>query len=155
VVQHENEGVHLVAQIGQPLGILDHPVVLVAMGDPQPATVGREVFAFQPDFYTPKEVAVVLARKLIMVAGNVDNPRALAHFTQQLLHYIVVGLGPVPAFLQPPAIDNIPNQIQGVGVVAAQEVEQALCLTTRCSKVQVGNPDRTVAFDIDIVVHGR
>ena len=123
MVQHQDDGIELVAQVGEPLGILDHAVVLVAMGDPEAAPVGGMVFGLQPYLDAAEEMLVVLAGEFIVVARDIDDARALAHFAQQLLHHIVVGLRLVPALLQAPSIDDVAHQIKGIRVVAAQEVQ--------------------------------
>jgi hypothetical protein len=47
----------------------------------------------------------------------------LANPAQQLLHDIVVRLRPVPVRPQSPAVDDIADQINGVGIVMAQKIQ--------------------------------
>ena len=68
--------------------------------------------------------AVIVAQELVVIAGDVDDLGALAGLAQQLLHEIIVRLRPVPVGLQRPAVDDIANQIDRVGVVVAQEIQQ-------------------------------
>lgn len=72
--------------------------------------------------------AVIVAQKLVVVAGNVAKLRTLAGLTQQLLHDVIVELRPVPAGLQLPAVDDVAHQIDRVSLVVAQEVEKLVCL---------------------------
>ena len=58
-----------------------------------------------------------------MVARDVDDARALARLAQQLLHHVVVRLRPIPARLELPAIDDIADEIDHVGVVVAEELQ--------------------------------
>ena len=152
VIQHQDEGVQLVAQIGQPLGVLDDPVVLIAMRDPQAPSVGSQMLGFKPDFDAAEELSVVLAGELIVVAWDIDDTRSLAYLAQQLLQHIVVGLWPVPALLQSPAIDDVAHQIHRIRIMAAKEIKKALGLTPCGAKMDIGNPDAAVAHDGSIGV---
>src|SRR6202043_605382 len=87
--------------------------------------------------------AVIVAKEFIMVAGHVDDARALARLAQKLLHHVVVVLRPVPAGFQLPAIDDIADQINGVGVVVAQEIEEAVSLATARAEMHIGDKERT------------
>jgi hypothetical protein len=71
--------------------------------------------------------------------GRVDEARAFPRLPEKLLHDIVVRLGPEPAFLQLPSIDDVTDEIDRLGVVTAQEVEQEERLATLGSKVHVGD----------------
>jgi hypothetical protein len=68
------------------------------------------------------------AEELVVVARNIDNSRALAALAQDLLNHIVVELRPVPRPLQPPAIRNVADQVNRLGVIVLQEVEQKIRL---------------------------
>ncbi|WP_430514447.1 hypothetical protein [Pannonibacter phragmitetus] len=48
-------------------------------------------------------------------------------------------LRPVPAALQTPAIDNIADKVDRLGVIVLQEVEQKICLTTARAKMNIRN----------------
>jgi hypothetical protein len=47
------------------------------------------------------------------------------------LHYIIVALLPVPVLAQLPAIDDISDQIELIGLVVPKKVEKKLCLAAR------------------------
>ena len=55
-----------------------------------------------------------LADRFIMIAGYENNLGAFFSFFHHQLHDIIMGLMPVPAALELPAIDNIADQIQFV-----------------------------------------
>ena len=57
-----------------------------------------------------------LAQLLIVIAGDVDDLRALARRAQHLLHDVVVRLRPVPALLQLPAVEDVADQVERVGL---------------------------------------
>jgi hypothetical protein len=55
-----------------------------------------------------------------------------------------VRLRPVPPALQLPAIDDVADEVELVGLVVPQEIQQIVGLAAGCSQVNVGNPDRPV-----------
>ncbi len=66
------------------------------------------------------------SQELVVISGNIDDPRALARLAQQLLHHVIAALRPVPVALQPPAVHDIANQNQRVRLMVAQEIEQKI-----------------------------
>ena len=78
-----------------------------------------------------------------MIARYVDDTRALARLAQKLLHDVVVMLRPVPAGLQLPAVDDVADEVDRVGVMVAEEVEQAIGLAAARAEMNVGNKERT------------
>jgi hypothetical protein len=55
--------------------------------------------------------ALEFAQKFVVVAGDIDDARALARFAQYFLNNVIVLLRPVPGASKPPAVDNVANQI--------------------------------------------
>jgi hypothetical protein len=141
--------------VRQPLGALDHAVEQIAMGDPQPAAVGGFMDPVLRHLDAAEVVLQVLAGEFIVVAGDEDHARALACLAQQLLHHVVVGLRPVPAAPQLPAIDDVAHQEQLLAVHAAQKVQQRLRLAARRAEVDVGNPHAAKAQFAGRLVLGR
>ena len=69
-----------------------------------------------------------LAGKFIMIAGNIDHFCAFARFAQQLLHHIIVGLRPIPAGAKAPAVDNVADQKNRIGLIHFQKVQNQIRL---------------------------
>ena len=90
----------------------------------------------------------VVPRRLVVVAGDVDDLRALARLAQHLLDDVVVRLVPVPAALQLPAVDDVADEVQVVGFGAAQEFEQRPRLAAGRAEVGVGDEDGTESESI-------
>jgi hypothetical protein len=61
---------------------------------------------------------------------------------QQLLNDVVVGLRPMPAGAQLPSVHDIADQINGVGIMVAKEIEQLLGLACARAQMHVGNEQR-------------
>ncbi len=83
--------------------------------------------------------AVIFAQKLVVIARHVDDLGALARLAQHLLHEVIVRLRPVPARLQRPAVDDITHQIDGVGVMTTEEIEQLVGLRAAGSEMDIGD----------------
>ena len=77
-----------------------------------------------------------------MIAGDVDDAGALPRLAQELLDDVVMLLRPVPALLQPPAVDDVADEIDRLGVVVAQEVEEQPGLAAAAAEMDVGDEDR-------------
>jgi hypothetical protein len=54
-----------------------------------------------------------------MIAGDIEDLGALPRPAEQFLDHVVVGLGPIPVPVQPPAIDDVAHQIKIFGLMAA------------------------------------
>ena len=137
----------MVAEHGQPARVVDDAVERVAMHDQQPLAVGGDVDGLVHHLHVAERHAVVVAQRLVVVAGHVDDARALARLAQQLLHHVVVALRPVPAALQAPAVDDVADQVDLVGVVVLQEIEQELGLAAARAQMNVGDEDGAVVID--------
>jgi len=95
-----------------------------------------------------------------MIAGNVDDLRALARLAQYLLHEIVVGLRPVPVRFQCPTVNDVTYQIDGVGIMAAEKVEQLVGLRAAGTEMDVGDKQGAKApiralFTYSVTSHER
>ena len=55
-------------------------------------------------------------------------------------------LGPVPTFLQGPAINDVANKIYGFCGVIFEEVEKVLSLALGSAEMYIGDPDCTISF---------
>src|SRR5581483_6182271 len=56
-----------------------------------------------------------------------------------------MALRPVPGLLQAPAIDDIANQVDAVGIIVFQEIEQELRLAAARAQMQIGDEDCAIA----------
>lgn len=74
-----------------------------------------------------------------MIAGDINDARALARLAQELLYDVVAILGPVPVSLQSPAINDIADQEDGIGLVITEKIEQVIRLGGLRAEVHVRN----------------
>ena len=78
-----------------------------------------------------------LARELVMVAGNEHHPRAAPDLAQQFLDDVVMRLRPVPARAKPPAVDDVADQVDRVGLDVTQHIEDKMGLAAPRAQVQI------------------
>ena len=141
-VGRDGEVVGLVAQEREPARLGDHQVEMIAMDDQIAAPVGAFMHRLVLHLDAAEMRAVIVAQELVVIAGQIDDAHALAGLAQELLHHVVVGLRPIPARPQLPAVDDVAHQIDHVGVVVAHEVEEALGLAALGAQMHVGNEQR-------------
>ncbi len=123
----------------------DHAVELVAVGH-EIAPPVRPLVDPVAGHHNASEVnAAEVAHPVVVVAGDVDDPHALTRQPEHLLHHVVVRLRPGPTALQLPAVDDVADQEQGLGLDRADEVEQQLGLAAAGPEVDVGDEDRAEA----------
>ena len=80
-----------------------------------------------------------------MIAGHIDDIGTLAGHAQDFLNNGVVARRPVPGAFQAPSVDDVADEVNGLGFVVTQEVEQEIRLAARCAEMGVGNEERAVA----------
>ena len=91
----------------------------------------------------PNLSAEEIAQELVVVARDIDDLGALARLAQQLLDDVVMALRPIPARApEPPAVDQIADEIERLGVIGLEEFEEVLILARPCAEMQIGNEDR-------------
>ncbi len=100
--------------------------------------------------------AAVLSQRLVMVAGNEDDPGTLANLTQQFLQDIVVRLQPDRSAPDPPEVYDVADKVDGVGIMLPQKVKKLVGLAGPRSEVHVRDKECSVtpALTAQIVPHG-
>ena len=93
-------------------------------------------------------------QKATAPASGAAGSKAGAAVAQNALDDVVVRPRPVPMFAQLPAVDDIPHQVQGVGIVVVQEVEKEFRLAPGGAQVNIGNPEGAPVRGADLG-HGR
>ena len=127
-----------VAEERQPFGIANDDVELIAVRDEQAQPVGRRVHAVAMDLDAVEARAAIVAQAFVVVARHEHQPRAAAHLVQQGLHHVAVGLRPHRAALDAPEVDDVADQIDGLGLVVLQEIQQRVGAAAAGREVHVG-----------------
>ncbi|MBA7680558.1 hypothetical protein ES703_88878 [subsurface metagenome] len=135
----DREVIGLVAEMGEPARILHHEVEDIAVDHEVALAVDAGMDGVLHHIDTAEMRAVIFAQELVVIAGHVNDLGALARLAQQLLHEVIVGLRPVPVRLQRPAVDDISDEIDRVGVVNAEEIQQSVGLRTAGSEMDIGD----------------
>jgi hypothetical protein len=154
-VDAQRRAVGPVAEDGEPARVAHDAVELVTVHDQQLAAIRLDVDRFLLDLHLAEGELAVLARRFVVVAGNVDHVGALARLAHDLLHHVVVRLRPVPPALQPPAVDDVAHQVQRLALVLPQEVEQQFGLTAARSEMDIGQENRAVTRGLVTLDHGH
>lgn len=137
----------------QPARVVHHAVEEIAVSDPEPSAIGSDVDGILDHVDVTEGETYELSQQLIVIAGNVDDARALAREAQELLDDVVMRLGPVPAVAQLPAVEDVADQIERVGPVRSQEIEEIVSLATWRTEVDVRYPDRPVMMALVALGH--
>jgi hypothetical protein len=119
-----------------------HHIESIAVGDQQFAPIGGVVDRIERNLDPAEIHARIGPQHLVMVAGDQHHASAAVRHLEHPADHFVVGFGPVPALAQPPAIDDIADQIERLTFVRTQEIEQQLGVAAARAQVDVGNPDR-------------
>jgi len=134
-----------VAEMGKPARVLHHEIEDVAMDDEVTLAIDAGVNGVFHNIDTAEMGAVIIAQELVVIARHVNHLGALARLAQHFLHEIVVRLRPVPAGFQRPAIDDVSDQINGIGIMATEEIEQSIGLRAAGSEMDVGDKQCAIA----------
>lgn len=109
------------------------------MDDEVAPAVGRHMHRALDHLDAPEMRAVIAPQKLVVIAGDVDDARPLARLAQELLHHdVVMALRPIPGRFQRPAVEDIADEVDRVGVVTPQKVRETLGLAASGSKMNIG-----------------
>ena len=110
-----------VAEMGEPAGVVNDDVELVAVNHEQFFAVGRLVDDMVDNLDAAELHAEKFAGEFVVIAGNEDHAGAFADLAQQFLHDVVVGLWPVPAGFQPPAVDDVADEEKLLGLLCLRK----------------------------------
>ncbi len=112
-------------------------VEFVAMNDEVALAIGRGMDRLSLDLDPAEGQAEELTGEFIVVAGNEHHPRAAPNFAQQFLNDVVMRLRPVPTGAEPPAVDDVADQVDRVGLDMAQHIQDEMRLAPARAQVQI------------------
>lgn len=119
----------MVAQECKPARMFDNEIKAIAVGYEVAPPVGRGVDNVLGDLDPAEMRPIVITQEFVMISRNVVEPNAAPALSQQFLHHVIVGLRPIPARFQLPAINDVADEVDDVSFMTAQEIKQALSLT--------------------------
>src|SRR6478672_9783465 len=123
----------------------DH-VELVTVNDEIALAVSRSMNRPSLDLDAAKGQAEELAGEFIVVAGNEHHPRAATNLAQQFLDDVVVRLRPVPARTEPPAVNDVAHQVNGVGLDMTKHIQNKMGLAAARAQVQIRQEQSPVSM---------
>ena len=112
-------------------------VEAIAMDDQEPAALGRDMDELVSQFHVPESMGGERPQELIVIAGDVEHPRATLEHPQDPPHQEARGVVPVKAPLQLPAVDDVADKIEPVGFEVSEEPKQPLRLREPAAQVDV------------------
>ena len=141
--------------MGEPLGIADHAVELVAVQHQKAQPVGGFVDRFAHDLDAGDAAAAIGAQEFVVIAGHVDDARAFVDLASGLRHARALRLAPVPAAFKLPAVDDVADEIERVAGIAREEIGEQLGLAAARAQMGVGDENRAVMAEVARLVGGR
>jgi hypothetical protein len=72
---------------------------------------------------------------LVVVAGQIHHLGAVLGARQQPMQDMLMRVRPEPSLAQAPAVDDVADQIQVVGLDVLQEIQQTISLATSSTEV--------------------
>ncbi len=136
-IDPNREIVGIAAQEREPTRVADDHVEEVAVNDKVAFAVGGGVDGILEHLDAAEMRTVVVAQELVVIAGNVEQAHAFTRLTQQLLHDVVVKLRPIPGGFKLPAVNDVTDEINCVGFVTAQQIEELVGLAAARSEMDV------------------
>ena len=106
--------------------MLDHRIEFVAVQHQQAATLARRVHAAAEHFDVLEPQPDERAHVVVVIAGDVDDPRSVLALLQQQPQHLGVRRRPMEAAAQAFEIDDVADEIQRVAARVAQKIEQQL-----------------------------
>ena len=94
------------------------------------------------DLHALEAAADERAQELVVIAGNINHARAGAGALEQMAHDRAMRGLPPPAVAQPPAVDDVADEVIDVRLVAREHVERQFRLATAGAQMQVGYEQR-------------
>src|SRR5690606_30461654 len=143
LVRAHQQMVGRVPDEGEPAMSEHDRVELVAMQHHKPPPVGRIVKGGAADFDTAETQAGELAEHLVVIAGNIDDPRAAPGALEDPPDDIIMCRRPVELLLEPPAVDDVANEIERFAVRVVEEVDQQFGVAALGPEMDVADPDGT------------
>jgi hypothetical protein len=114
------------------------------MNDEHAAALARGVDEACADFDPSEKSLGLLGVRLVVIAGQKDDPRSLPTPFSDLSTDRGLCRAPVPFRTEIPAVDDIANEEEIVGAMMAQETHQVLGFASARAEMQVRNPNGTV-----------
>jgi hypothetical protein len=93
-------------------------------------------------FHVAERVRRKPSQKLVVVPRHVAHPRAALEHAENASNHEARSVGPDEVALQLPAIDDVADEIQTLGLNAAEEVEKVLGAGKPAAEMNVGNEER-------------
>ncbi|MNH11293.1 hypothetical protein D3C79_708020 [compost metagenome] len=136
-VEGQGEFVGGIAEKSQPAVVTGDYIELVAVNHQQAPAIGGQVLGLIDQADIAQHQLGVTPQEFVVIAGDIDHLGAALAHGQQAADHVGVRLGPVHAAAQLPAIDDVADQVDLIGLIALEELRQVLGLAIARSQVHV------------------
>src|SRR5450432_1207478 len=114
--------------MGEPARIGDDAVEMVAVNHPERAAIGGFVNGFPPQFHAGKAHAAIIPEELVVIAWHIDDTRPFLNLLENKVEHRAVCRAPVPVLLEPPAIDDVADEIERLAIIVDKKIGQEFSL---------------------------
>ena len=128
----------LVTQQGYPARVTNDDIEQVTVNDQVMSAIRGTVHDIFNDIDAAEMRAIEVTEELVVIPGHVDYSCTFAALAQQLLYDVVMRLRPIPTRFELPAVDDISDKIDDVGIVLAKKVEQLVSLAAPRAEMNIG-----------------
>ncbi len=146
-----------IADEGEPAVRQHDRVEFIAVKHHQPPAVGGGVKSGARDLHAAEVHSREGTHHLVVIARDVDDPGAAPRPLEDPPDDVVVLGGPVDLLLQPPAVDDVADQIHRLAVGVVEEVDQQIVVAPLGAQMDVADPDGAEfpPLAADALGHGR
>src|SRR3982074_3794355 len=114
--------------MSEPARVLHYEIEDIAVNHEIAPSIDTDMDGIFHDVDATEMRAVIVPQELVMVAGDVNDLGAFARLAQHFLREVVERLPAVRCVLRRPAVDESAEEIDGLGIMAAEKVQQSFGL---------------------------
>lgn len=136
----------MAADNGQPFVVFDDSVELVAVRYEKSFPINGLMGVVQHDFNSSEIMSDVFAKHLVMVAGDVNDFGPFAGHLEKTLDDVVILVGPEPAFLEHPDVEEVPYYVELLAFDCLEEDKEFIGVAIFTAKMDIRDKDGLIFF---------
>ncbi len=106
------------------------------------------------DLETAERQSQVGPQVVVVVAGQEHDAGAALHLLAEQAQDVAVPLGPTDAFTKAPQIEDVADEIDGLGIIAIEKFGEAAHVREARTEVHIGNEKASVGKPAGCPCHG-
>ena len=88
------------------------------------------------------QIVQVTPQEFVVVSRGIVNPGSPLHQAHDMPQQVCVGVGPVPPPSQSPAVDDVSHQIEVLGFVPTEELQQGVGMGVPAAQMNIADENR-------------